>query len=417
MGRTKPSAGLPPAAFRKDARAKKARATINKVIPTLLAAHPRARQGVALSKLITPDQLPDHADTSRKGDDSGRGPRITLRVTDTLTAAHALLACAKSSSHNHGDKDKDEDGAEADAEAETERSIDLANRRARVAILNMASPLQPGGGFLNGAASQEESLCMRTTLLPSLRDDFYRLPELGAVHTPDVLVFRDAGGDDLPKRDRWFVDCVSAAMLRQPDVTTTETTTAADATYASQKDRELVLRKMRLVMDVFHAKGAKRVVLGAWGCGAYGNPVGEVAGAWRTVLTSSRSGRGASAQKNARAVLWEGIEEVVFAIKDTSLADRFAKAFGDGLLREEANGPVDGISEGEDDPGIGGIRELEEKIREMERNVEQAKSPQLRSGLSRALAGLRDQLRSQQADADQPSGGEAADGESGDEDT
>jgi len=38
----------------------------------------------------------------------------------------------------------------------------------------MASPLRPGGGVLTGATSQEEFLCARTTLYPSLREKFYR---------------------------------------------------------------------------------------------------------------------------------------------------------------------------------------------------------------------------------------------------
>jgi len=58
MGRTKPSRGLAPAATRKDVRAKKAKATINKLIPSLLSAHPRAREGIAASSLLTPDNLP-----------------------------------------------------------------------------------------------------------------------------------------------------------------------------------------------------------------------------------------------------------------------------------------------------------------------------------------------------------------------
>ncbi len=91
----------------------------------------------------------------------------------------------------------------------------------------MASPLRPGGGVLSGATSQEESLCARTTLLPSLRDDFYRLPEVGAVYTPDVLVFgrwdadgsgADAVGEEMARRAWFYVDVVSAAMLRFPDV-------------------------------------------------------------------------------------------------------------------------------------------------------------------------------------------------------
>jgi uncharacterized protein (TIGR02452 family) len=364
MGRSKPSRGLPPAAFRKDIRAKKAKATINKVIPALLTAHPRAREGINSSELITPNTPPNHekqSATSKPTAHPGRinsPPHITLRVVDTLTAARSLLTCP------------------------TSGELDLTNTKGRVAILNMASPLSPGGGFLHGATSQEESLCMRTTLLPSLRDDFYRLPEVGAVYTPDVLVFRDEDAEDLIKRDRWFVNCVSAAMLRQPD-----TEMGKDGTperYTNQKDRDLVLQKMEWVMQVFQAKAAKKLVLGAWGCGAYGNPVDEVAAAWKHVLGGP----------NAR---WEGIEEIVFAISNARMAHRFAEAYGDGLTIEERCDSADDESDG-NSTELARLEEVQSKIDQLEVSLAQARSPELKMGLSRAIAGLRDQLGSHDTD-------------------
>lgn len=97
-------------------------------------------------------------------------------------------------------------------------------------------------------------------------------------------------------------------------------------------NREFVRPKMRFVMRVFQAKGARRVVLGAWGCGAYGNPVGEVVSSWRDALLGSRRGK-----KGETDAGWKGIEEIVFAIGDTGMADRFAEAFGEGLIREEVS--------------------------------------------------------------------------------
>ncbi|SPQ24522.1 c1f4d27d-47c0-482e-9934-b90de81a66e4 [Thermothielavioides terrestris] len=170
MGRTKPSSGLPPAAFRKDARAKKAKATINKVIPALLSAHPRAREGINRSELITPDLLPPRplkpAPTRPGPDTPARNPpvpRITLRITDTLTAAHSLLRIATPPSPTPAPTPTPTITPNPNPNTHTSSArrparylgldLDLTNRRARVAILNMASPLCPGGGFLRGAAS------------------------------------------------------------------------------------------------------------------------------------------------------------------------------------------------------------------------------------------------------------------------
>lgn len=370
MGREVPSVGQPPAAFKKNVRAKKAKVTINKVIPALLTTHPRAKRGIDAAELVVQPPAQEVPPTSPKGkavpaaaanrDESE--PEIKLRVVDTLSVARELLH----DSHTQRD--------------------DLSNRNARVGILNMASMLAPGGGFLNGASSQEEALCMRTTLLPSLSDGFYRLPEVGGVYTPDVLVFRDAEAEDLEKRDRWFVDCVSAGMLRFPSISVDEIT--GRGSYSSSKDRELVIEKMRAVMRIFQSKSVKKVVLGAWGCGAYGNPVGEIAAAWKKVLLG---GRQAQRSKKGRKELWTGIETVVFAIKDAGLADAFGQAFGDGLILDDAEG--DSEQEGPDDNlEAEKMREMQEKIAEMKSRIEHAKSPELKAGLTSILASLQAQV-------------------------
>ncbi|KAI1109611.1 hypothetical protein F5Y14DRAFT_444590 [Nemania sp. NC0429] len=459
MGRTEPTVVKPPAAFRRDARAKRARATLNKVIPALLSAHPRAQRGIERSELIVdPAALHQRGTRREGGEEAGEGkytehaplngddkkgaasargvnsPRITLRIADTLTAAQSLLD-SPPPVHQRQRKQR---GSKEDSAT----GPNPARAATRVAILNMASPLSPGGGFLNGATSQEESLCMRTTLLPALRDEFYRLPELGVVYTPDVLVFRSSpsssssagknqtetetetetsarknasgsvvvgtGGDDekkdvlLPKNDRWFVDVVSAAMLRLPEI---ETEDEADADgrrqrYANAADRELAERKMRAVLRVLCARGCNRVVLGAWGCGAYGNPVAEIAAAWRRVLLDNNNNNNRNNNSSKQEPWGAFLDEVVFAIKDAGMAASFARAFGEDILplpsdREVAGSTSSTTGDGEDDPAeVARVSEIREKIAQLELQAEQVRSPHLKVGLETVLAGLRRQLPS-----------------------
>ena len=279
----------------RDDRAKQARNTINVSIPKILHSTPQAKRGIESAKLIVDPQAVKQVHlTSPQPNDklssTSLGPKVTFRVADTLAAAHDLV----SSRHNPAGK---------------------------VAILNMASPLRPGGGVLSGATSQEEWLCARTTLYPSLREEFYRLPEVGGVYTSDVLVFRrwDEAASDLPKGDWFFVDVITAAMIRLPDVDGE----GDQARYAEEKDRELAVQKMRAVLRMAAANGVSKLVLGAWGCGAYGNPVGEVAKGWRRVLLGGRR-KGKSAANSTET--WDGLE-VVFAIKDEKMTQRFEGHF------------------------------------------------------------------------------------------
>ncbi|ROW00440.1 hypothetical protein VPNG_07970 [Cytospora leucostoma] len=364
MGRTEPSVGRPPPAFRRDARAKKAKATINKVIPSLLSAHPRARRGINAAELIV---APNAQPPSKVGNGAPSPPRLVIRSCDSLIAAHSLLASP-------------------------------ANTTRKVAILNMASPLSPGGGFVNGATSQEEYLCMRTTLLPSLRDEFYRLPEIGCVFTPDVLVFRDAEGEDLEKKDRWFVDVLSAAMLRLPETEVDEGT--GRGRYVNQKDRETVVNKMRTVMRVAQIKGVQKIVLGAWGCGAYGNPMGEIARAWRRVLLGGGEGRArgkkAKVTKSTEMLeTWEGVEEVIFAIGDSGMAGAFTSAFGDGLDWADEGDNGDDSADDENNAEEVRVKELQDRMDELQLRISRAPNDRMKSGLQAVLAGLKSQVPEQ----------------------
>jgi len=389
MGRTTPSIGAPPPSQRKDARAKRAKQTINKDIPTLLQAYPRARKGIEASELITDppavptvdkhkqinagnhtgrdETVPEASATNSRSEASGDGPApatkpltIRLRVADTLDAAAELHQDSKSRNA----------------------------KSSRIAILNMASPLRPGGGFLNGATSQEESLCMRTTLHPSLKEEFYRLPEIGAIYTRDVLVFRNSDADaaDLPKSERFFVDVITAAMHRMPE---TEEDEEGAKTYANDKDRKTAEQKMRAVMRIAKSRGVKSLVLGAWGCGAYGNPVGEIAAAWRRALLGRAhdSPKGKRKHNPSGNESWDGME-VVFAVKETRIAEILTSAFGGGLTLDVAS--IETSDEDEEDVEDRAAEgELKDKIAELESQIAATRSDVLKDRLQNVLEKLR----------------------------
>lgn len=176
----------------------------------------------------------------------------------------------------------------------------------------MASSYSPGGGFLNGALAQEETLCTRSTLYPSLLPTYYRIPELSAIYSPDILVFSSSSLTFLPKKDWFFTDVISVAALKQPETKLSEDVGDGKrrVVYEYERDREVMVEKIRLIFQVARMKGCRRLVLGALGCGAYRNPAEEVARLFRKVILGDRKRGGV-----------EGIDEVVFAIygKDENL--------------------------------------------------------------------------------------------------
>ncbi|KAF2873495.1 hypothetical protein BDV95DRAFT_473497, partial [Massariosphaeria phaeospora] len=433
MGRTEKSQGLAPPTVRKDIRAKQARHIINKTIPAILASNSKARKGADESELIV-DPGPikiggvqdgvanegsgeiqylkrkgqgkrkikggvgDNDMASRAGHEGGykgkvKGkrrqesieenlsqlslqppqpssptPELKIRIlaTDTLTAAQTLKFSA--TKHNSNKK------------------------HLNICILNMASPLRPGGGVLSGATSQEEFLCARTTLLPSLKESFYRLPELGGIFTPNVLVFRSAGPlgsakSRLGPGERYWVDVVSAGMLRFPELEGGEEETRR----LGKNDREAVEKKMRAVLRIACQKEAKKLVLGAWGCGAYGNPVTDIAQAWRKVL-DGETNSGKKSKNVSDVERWNGVEEVIFAVSNEKMAAEFAKAFGKGI--EVEKGP-DRIAEDEeeDDEEDQAAEELKAKIGEMESQLALVWNPDLKARMGVILDGLRAQLQ------------------------
>jgi uncharacterized protein (TIGR02452 family) len=285
----------------KAARATLAKETINHLIPSVLSSDPRAQEGVQnsqlfrgrtdLPKLISNDHGQTQLETSTT---TASNPPLPVRLvqSDTLDAAQELH---------------------------------LQHPMARIAVLNMASPLQPGGGVLRGAKAQEESLSMRSTLYPSLRPEWYPHPRNAVIYTPDVLVFRSSELKMLEVKDRFYVDVISCAAPRHPKVSSGKDGSTS-VCYANAKDEEMMSLKVKFIMRAAAKMGVTHLVLGALGCGAYRNPIGQVANIMRKCLVGE--GSGIPAEEDWRGA---GIEQVVFAILDNSPAKAVWEGFVDEL--------------------------------------------------------------------------------------
>jgi uncharacterized protein (TIGR02452 family) len=158
-----------------------------------------------------------------------------------------------------------------------------------VACLVFASARNPGGGFLNGAQAQEESLARGSALYACLRaaGDFYAhhraRPELTysdrVIYSPRVPVFRDDKGTLLP--EPYPVSFLTAAAPNRGAIARSQPEHLPDVP-------AVLARRATRVLAVAAAHGHRRLVLGAWGCGVFGNDPATVAAAFAAALDRGR---------------------------------------------------------------------------------------------------------------------------------
>ncbi|KAJ3133046.1 hypothetical protein HK100_004730 [Physocladia obscura] len=133
----------------------------------------------------------------------------------------------------------------------------------RVLVLDFASDTNAGGGWLGGQqGTQEEHLCRTSSLglqLESVQDSAYPVNMFGAIYIPQVFVFDVASP---------FWCSVVAAALRG----------------GGGASKEYLQQKIDGVFRVLIAYGHRVLILGAWGCGAFGTDADEVAACFKTIL-------------------------------------------------------------------------------------------------------------------------------------
>src|SRR5262249_43635470 len=188
----------------------------------------------------------------------------------------------------------------------------LVEEGRNVVALNFASATHPGGGFLTGSRAQEESLARSSGLYACLagqpmyafhqgrRDPLYTSY---ALYSPDVPVFRTDDGTLL--EEPWRCSFITAAAVNAKAVL---------QRYPSRRPeiRQAMHERVHKVLAIAAVHGHDTLVLGAWGCGAFGNDAEEVAELFREALAERFLGVFAT---------------VVFAVTDWSRERHFIGPF------------------------------------------------------------------------------------------
>ncbi len=196
--------------------------------------------------------------------------------------------------------------------------LELAGQGAeKVGVLNFASAKNPGGGFLNGAMAQEESLAASGGLYRTLtpHEGYYRrnracgtMMYTGcAIYSPDVMFFRDEKFRLLPRP-------VTASVLTLPAVNLGQVMQKGEDLPAA---RAAMRGRMARALELFGAMGDRTLVLGAYGCGVFRNDPRQVARWWRELL--------------AEPAFADRFPRVVFAVLDGSRSQSCHAAFWEEL--------------------------------------------------------------------------------------
>ena len=152
----------------------------------------------------------------------------------------------------------------------------------QAAVLNFANAFTPGGGYLRGARAQEEDLCrLMPSLYTSLKQLEYPLPPHGA-HFTHAYLARKPNDYTLFDIEPLAVAVISAAM---PDVSHSGCM-GGKLVAGEPKWREEVNAAIRAVLHAASTERHDKLILGAFGCGAFGNPPDLVAAAMADALAS-----------------------------------------------------------------------------------------------------------------------------------
>ena len=145
-------------------------------------------------------------------------------------------------------------------------------------LLNMADDSIPGGFVGQGSAAQEEDIFRRSNIELTLlyKPEFYPIFHSDAVYSPEVTVFRENQFNNFKLvKEPWNLSIISSPGLRHPQL---------ENDRLRLKDRQLLIDKIKNIINIAYKHEHKVLILSAHGCGAWKSPPEEVASIYKEVL-------------------------------------------------------------------------------------------------------------------------------------
>ena len=155
---------------------------------------------------------------------------------------------------------------------------DRAAKGEEIAVLNFANPIHPGGGVKRGAKAQEEDLCRRSSLLLSLESKaakpYYEynmncdryLSSDAIIISPNVEIIKDE--NYIPLSKSVLVDVITCAA---PIYSLHALPSNTESQEMHKQYYQIFYQRIYRMLKCCAYFGYQDLVLGAWGCGAFGN--------------------------------------------------------------------------------------------------------------------------------------------------
>ncbi|KYQ88960.1 hypothetical protein DLAC_10548 [Tieghemostelium lacteum] len=149
----------------------------------------------------------------------------------------------------------------------------------KIACLNFASSKNPGGGFLGGSLAQEESLAISSSLYPTLikfQKEFYDyhmslkksyICSDSMIFSPNVVVFKD---DNLQLLEKPYQICIITSPAANKSAIKTNNPSELVLI------QDVMMQRIDKMLGLLVEHEVEYLVLGAWGCGVFGNSSEEV---------------------------------------------------------------------------------------------------------------------------------------------
>lgn len=211
--------------------------------------------------------------------------------------------------------DQDETEFKTEIIYEKERVIQCANKYRKenptknISILNFASAKNPGGGFLRGSMAQEESIAYVSTLYHSLiQSDMYKINKKDskdgiyndiAIYTNEIAIFK-LDRDDEHYFDPFYVSVISCPAVNK--LNAKRNNIEESFIYDKMVDR------IRLILETAKTHHTEILILGAYGCGVFGNDPKDVKEIFMGLIEND----------------YENVfEKIIFTIPDEEMYEKF----------------------------------------------------------------------------------------------